>query len=204
MIKIGQGGAGKVFRVSETTAEKIVQLTKTPTFETKEFIKNNLINIFNNSIYNVQSIQFFEKNAVIRWDYISGITLENYLNQGFKLNTHQIDSIYKAIEDLTAININHGDISGSNILITDKKEIKLIDFRLLDSNNEDITLYANVDVNSIMRANITRRNITRGVNAESMITRRNITCGQVTRANYSFDNDNDLNSFENLKIKLAI
>ncbi|WGD34704.1 protein kinase [Olleya sp. YS] len=209
MIEIGQGGAGRVFRINETTVEKTVKLTKTPTIETKEFIKNNIINIFNNSIYNVKSIRFFEKNAIISWDYISGITLESYINQGFKLNTYQIDSIYKALEHLTSINVNHGDISASNILITDKKEIKLIDFRLLDSNNEDITSYTNIDVNTITRANITRRNvtrrnITRGVKAESFITRRNITRGQVTRANFSFININDLNSFENLKIKLAI
>lgn len=204
MEQIGQGGAGKVFRINENTAEKTVHLKNQCNFETEQFITNNILKLKHKSIYDVRSVEFINNQATIQWDYIDGITLEKYTNNGCKLSTQQIDSIYNAIEYLSTIDVIHGDITSNNILLTQKNEIKIIDFRLLDSNRQDLTCYLNNDKQNVKRRIIYERQITRAIIENNSIYMGNVTRRQDTRDSNILDKNYDFDSFEKLRLKLAI
>lgn len=68
---------------------------------------------------------------VITMEWIEGRTLFNYINENYK-DSAKMSAIAKSfiqcVIDMQSQSIAHGDLSGDNILITDKLQIKIIDY----------------------------------------------------------------------------
>ncbi len=62
-------------------------------------------------------------------EYIKGDTLEDYLKKNINMDRSQIKKLVREAEDLLYNNgINHGDLTGKNIIVTPLIQIKIIDY----------------------------------------------------------------------------
>lgn len=80
---------------------------------------------------NLLNAEQFKKNNALILESVKGITLwelarETSLSKE-EVN-HLIQQIYKGLKELKGLNLFHGDLSLSNVLVNEKGEIKFIDF----------------------------------------------------------------------------
>lgn len=137
---IGEGGMGVVYKATDTTLERTVaikilhnHLIKDPVFY--ERFRNEAVLLARLNHPNVTTLYNFSSEEDQRFmvmEYVEGITLEQLLKQEKVLPSETvvriISSAANGLQHAHEKGILHRDIKSSNIMISEKGEIKLMDF----------------------------------------------------------------------------
>jgi serine/threonine protein kinase/Tfp pilus assembly protein PilF len=139
--EIGAGGMGVVYKALDTKLDRIVALKFLPPHisinkeEKKRFIHEakaaaalNHINIV--TIYEIND---FEDQTYIAMEHLEGETLKDKIASGPLPINNAIDIVIQIAEGLQEAHQNHivhRDIKAANIIITDKGQVKILDFGL--------------------------------------------------------------------------
>ncbi|MBT3225844.1 MAG: serine/threonine protein kinase [Deltaproteobacteria bacterium] len=150
LSQIGEGGMGAVFKAEHPTLNRIVIIKKLTTASSQDFIERfrreaKIMMDFRNE-HIVQVYDHFKEgdSYFIVMEFVDGITLENLIqkkryfsNQAAILIFTEICSALKYAHDQMVI---HRDIKPANILISKEGVVKLVDFGVstsLDNNSEE-------------------------------------------------------------------
>ncbi len=79
-----------------------------------------------NNVINVPNLIFCDKNSKIEMEFIDGVKLRDVLDSNINL-AKEVGIMLAKMHDL---NIIHGDLTTSNMILKDKKELFFIDFGL--------------------------------------------------------------------------
>jgi serine/threonine protein kinase/Tfp pilus assembly protein PilF len=139
--EIGAGGMGVVYKAQDTKLDRTVALKFLPPHisinkeEKQRFIHEakaaaalNHINIV--TIYEINE---FEDQTYIAMEYLEGETLKDKIASGPLPINNAIDTAIQIAEGLQEAHQNHivhRDIKSANIIITDKGQVKILDFGL--------------------------------------------------------------------------
>lgn len=142
---IGSGGMGKVYKAVDVHSSKIVAIKiLNPELLKEQENKKRLINegMLLSSIENKNIIKVFEfaetdKEAFIAMEYLSGGTLQNYIEKNFPISNNEIIEIALQIcyglKEIHSKGIIHRDLKSTNIMFNEDNEIKIMDFGLSKS-----------------------------------------------------------------------
>jgi non-specific serine/threonine protein kinase len=139
--KLGEGGMGVVYLALDTKLDRKVAIKFLPhhiagnSDERKRFeIEAKAAAALNHpNIGTIHAIEIVDENIFIVMEYIEGVELKEKLTSG-PLSTdesqHIALQIARGLEEAHEKNIIHRDIKSSNIMITDKGQVKIMDFGL--------------------------------------------------------------------------
>lgn len=142
---IGVGGMGKVFKAIDTQNGRIVALkVLNPHLLREEENKKRLASegrllssLNHDSIIKVYEFGEAQRHTFIAMEYLSGGTLDEFIQKNFPLNESKFLDITKQICDgLSAIHLNnivHRDLKSQNIMFDKDGKIKIMDFGLSKS-----------------------------------------------------------------------
>ena len=131
MKLIGQGSTSKIYLINNVVVKIYNHKTKT-TIINKEI---NILNSLKKNKYtiNILTSGFLDEHYFIKMEYLDAETLDKYIfRQPVNFNI-KFDIIIQLLNGFISLNksrIYHGDIKLENILITNLKQIKIIDFGL--------------------------------------------------------------------------
>jgi len=147
--KLGEGGMGVVYRAEDTKLKRIVALKfLSPNILKNQEEKTRFLNeaqaaaaINHANVTTIYEINEHEDQTYISMEYVEGKTLKEIIKENSTLKTqHSTLSIERIIDITTQIceglkeahekGIIHRDIKSDNIMVTDKGQIKIMDFGL--------------------------------------------------------------------------
>ncbi len=135
--ELGQGAFSKVFLACEQSltknfALKVLNIDKMSHFENFKYESNVLKLINHNNV--VKWYDFLEEYRTIVMEYAEGYNLSyiisNYGLMDYKIVLPIIFSLCEALKNIHEIGILHLDIKPSNLILSPKGDLKLIDFGL--------------------------------------------------------------------------
>jgi eukaryotic-like serine/threonine-protein kinase len=140
--KLGEGGMGVVYKAEDLKLHRFVALKFLPPFYTKDessrqrFIveAQSASGLDHPNICNIHEInETLDGQLYISMAYYKGESLRQKIKKGpipFEKTLNIIFQIAKGLSAAHAENIVHRDIKPANIIITDKGEVKIVDFGL--------------------------------------------------------------------------
>jgi len=143
--KLGWGGMGVVYKAQDLKLDRFVALKFLPAvFSLDEEAKERFINeaksassLQHHNICTIHEINNTEDGQLfISMDFYEGETLREKINSGLLSIDETIEISNKILDGLSAAHekgITHRDIKPENIFITDKEEVKILDFGLAKS-----------------------------------------------------------------------
>lgn len=138
--RIGEGGMGVVYKASDTVLERIVAIKVLHNHLVKDSIfydrfRNEAVLLARLNHPNVTTLYNFfseEDQSFMVMEYVEGITLEQLLKQEKVLARETVVRIISAaangLQHAHERGIFHRDIKPSNIMLSEKGEVKLMDF----------------------------------------------------------------------------
>lgn len=142
---VGAGGMGKVYKAIDTRTSKIVaikilnsELLKEQENKRRLAEEGRLLTSINHkNIVKVLEYGETEKHAFIAMEFLSGGTLQDYIEKNYPLPNDKIYDlsiqICDGINEIHKQNIIHRDLKSSNIMFDDNGSIKIMDFGLSKS-----------------------------------------------------------------------
>ena len=139
--KIGEGGMGIVYKAEDTKLKRSVALKfLTPEFTRDNDAKERFYNeaqaaavLSHNNIVTVHEIDEYDNQIFIATEYIEGQNLKEKIESG----PIKIDEVLKisiqiaeGLQEAHDKDIVHRDIKSANIMITEKGQVKIMDFGL--------------------------------------------------------------------------
>ncbi len=139
--KLGEGGMGVVYKAEDTRLKRTVALKFLPPEFTRDkdakerfFIEAQAAAGLNHSnIVTVHEIDEFENQIYITTEYIEGQNIKEKIDSGPLKIDDALKVAIQAAEGLQAAHekgIVHRDIKSANIMITEKGQVKIMDFGL--------------------------------------------------------------------------
>lgn len=138
---VGEGGMADVYRAVDLTDDKVVaiKILKDECRDNEELVRrfsneSRAISVLNHSnIVKVFDVSVNEKVHYIVMEYISGITLKEYIEQRgepltFKEVVHFTSQVLLALQHAHDKGVIHRDIKPQNIMILEDGNIKVMDF----------------------------------------------------------------------------
>jgi serine/threonine protein kinase len=139
--KIGEGGSGIVYKAEDISLNRIVAL---------KFLHRNIISnperkkpfireaqaaasLNHQNICTIYGIEEVEDNIFIIMEYIEGETLQQFFNKkklGIKEILNISLQIAEGLKEAHSKELIHGDLKSSNIMMTPKGTVKIMDFGL--------------------------------------------------------------------------
>ncbi|MFC1528072.1 protein kinase [Candidatus Neomarinimicrobiota bacterium] len=147
--KLGEGGMGEVYRAEDINLKREVALKFLPTEysrnpESKKRFINEAIsasNLDHNNICVIHEISETENGQLfISMNFCRGKTLQNHIRENeltIKEIIKIITQIAKGLGNAHSKGIIHCDIKPSNIMITDDRDAKIVDFGIAKIANEE-------------------------------------------------------------------
>ena len=158
---IGVGGMALVYRAYDVVESKnvAVKILKDEYFGNKEFMrrfKNEskaISSLSHPNIVKVLNVSFGTNFQYIVMEYISGITLKEYINKIKKIPHNDVLNIIKQILDaLTHAHskgIVHRDIKPQNIMISNDNSVKIMDFGIAHFFKNEAQTVTNQTIGSV-------------------------------------------------------
>lgn len=143
---IAVGGMGAVYKAIHPTLDRFVILKKLTLKGDKQIIQRFnreakiMMDFKNDNIVDVYDHFEIDKSFYIVLEYIDGISLDKLIKQEEQLSNelaiYIVLEVSKALKYAHNKNVVHRDIKPANILISNKGEIKLVDFGIAQSDGE--------------------------------------------------------------------
>jgi eukaryotic-like serine/threonine-protein kinase len=144
--KLGEGGMGAVYKAHDTKLDRTVALKFLPqrTLQGEEKRKRitreaqAAASLSHANIATVYEIDEVDEHTFIAMEYIDGIDLYEKIRAGPLPINEAIDIAIEIAKGLQAAHekgVVHRDIKGSNVMMTEKGEVKLMDFGLAKMRN---------------------------------------------------------------------
>jgi len=158
--KLGEGGMGVVYKAQDTKLDRIVALKFLPThslgndddrkrFETEAKAAAALNHP---NIATVYEINDHEGDTFIAMEFVDGDTLEDKIKKA-PLKIKEAMKIAKQVSDGLAAahekGITHRDIKGSNVMVTAKGVVKIMDFGLAKMSSATIVTKAGMTLGTV-------------------------------------------------------
>ena len=139
--KLGEGGMGVVYKAEDTKLDRIVAIKFLPKHiahnsEERERFKieaKAAASLSHSNVGHIYAIEEVEHDMFIVMEYIDGNELKEKIQSGPLPLEKVIDIAIKIAEGLQAAHENHivhRDIKSSNIMLTEKGQVKIMDFGL--------------------------------------------------------------------------
>ena len=137
---IGVGGMALVYKAYDVIESKVVsiKILKDEYFGNKEFMRrfkneSKAVSVLSHpNIVKVWNVSFGTNFQYIVMEYISGITLKEYMINNRKISWQNalkiIKQILSALSHAHSMGVVHRDIKPQNIMISDDGSIKVMDF----------------------------------------------------------------------------
>ena len=139
--KLGEGGMGVVYKAEDTRLKRIVALKfLPPIFSTDKEAQQRFIHeaqaasaLNHTNICSIHTIEEFEKEQFIDMEFVEGKTLGVLLKEKVLTLMEVVNTALQIAEGLNAAHkkgIVHRDIKPDNIMLTDDRHVKIMDFGL--------------------------------------------------------------------------
>jgi len=140
--KLGEGGMGVVYKAEDTKLKRSVALKFLPANLTrKETDKARFLReaqaaaaLNHNNVCTIHEIHDEGENPFIVMEYVKGKTLRDIVRTGTTLSLQDVTNytiqIAEALKSAHEEGIIHRDIKSENIMVTDKRQVKVMDFGL--------------------------------------------------------------------------
>ena len=139
--KLGEGGMGVVYKAEDTKLKRIVALKFLPSsVSAGDEVKQRFIHeaqaasaLNHTNICSIHTIEEFEKQQFIDMEFVEGKTLGVMLKEKELSLKEVVDIVLQIAEGLNAAHkkgIVHRDIKPDNIMVTDERIVKIMDFGL--------------------------------------------------------------------------
>ncbi len=142
---IGSGGMGKVYKAVDTQTSKVVAVKiLNPELLKEQENRKRLASegMLLSSIQNKNIVKIFEygeteKHSFIAMEYLTGGTLQEFIEKNFPISNEKIIDITlqicNGLHEIHNQNIIHRDLKSSNIMFDENGEIRIMDFGLSKS-----------------------------------------------------------------------
>jgi len=142
---LGVGGTGKVFKAVDVNENKIVavkvlnpQLMKDEENKKRLNSEGRLLSSMNHpNIVKVFEFGETEKHSFVAMEYLSGGTLEEFVEKNYPLSSNTIiniaEQVCSGLKEIHGKNILHRDLKSQNIMFDENNVIRIMDFGLSKS-----------------------------------------------------------------------
>jgi len=139
--KLGEGGMGVVYKAEDTKLKRIVALKFLPPEFTRDkdakerfFVEAQAAAALSHSnIVTVHEVDEYENQIYIATEYIEGQNLKDKIESGplqIEESLKIAIQIAEGLQEAHEKGIVHRDIKGANIMVTEKNQVKIMDFGL--------------------------------------------------------------------------
>ena len=158
---IGVGGMALVYKAYDVIEAKnvAIKILKDEYFGDKEFMRrfqneSKAISVLSHpNIVKVLNVSFGTNFQYMVMEFISGVTLKEYMASNGKINWHDalriIEQVLGALSHAHSMGVIHRDIKPQNIMISDDGSIKVMDFGIARFFNSQTQTMTNRTIGSV-------------------------------------------------------